>query len=315
MPTAAIEHAIADLKAQFEKAVAPWRKASDPTAESVRVKQMARGRWLFWLHTSRCVELKLDPPHVLWIGNKKISTKAAHLSLMGARYWGEHLLVFVESPHAETFRGSEPEWLLSLHIGPTESASELFEDPVRKVAAKRSWRALTRVLSTATVQDVEDVASQSSDLAVVVRALEQPEAIETLTEDDPFAAARLRGVRERERLLSEEGGTWTVEDVAKHIHVTRQTVNLRRKQGTLLGLDAGRHGFHYPAWQFTRNGTVDGLEPTLAALKHLDPWMQQAFMLGRNARLRDKRPIDLLRAGHIAQVVKAASAFGEHGAA
>jgi len=71
--------------------------------------------------------------------------------------------------------------------------------------------------------------------AVVVRALEQPEAIEALTEDDPFAGARLRGLRERERLLSEEGGTWTAEQVAKHLRLTRQTVNLRRKQGTPPG--------------------------------------------------------------------------------
>jgi hypothetical protein len=57
------------------------------------------------------------------------------------------------------------------------------------VAAKRSWRALSRILETAAADNVEDVASQSSDLAVVVRALEQPEAIETLKQEDLFAAA------------------------------------------------------------------------------------------------------------------------------
>jgi hypothetical protein len=170
-------------------------------------------------------------------------------------------------------------------------------------------------LRIAGVHRVEDVASQNSDLAVVVRALEQPEAIETLAADDPLAPARLRGLRERERLLSEEGGTWTAEQVAKHLGLTRQTVNLRRKHGTLLGLDAGRHGFRYPAWQFARTGTIAGLEQTLEALERLDPWMQQAFMLGRNARLKDKRAIDVLRAGDVSSVARAASAFGEHGAA
>ncbi len=92
-------------------------------------------------------------------------------------------------------------------------------------------------------------------------------------------------------------------------------MNLRRKQGGLLGLDAGRHGYRYPAWQFARTGTIKGLEETLAALKHLDPWMQQAFMLGGNTRLKEKRPIDVLRAGDISAVVKAGSSFGEHGAA
>ncbi len=311
MPATSIEHAIADLKGQFERAVAPWQKPGDET-EPVQVEQAAKGQWLFLLHTFHSVECRLDPPRSLWLAKKKISTKATDLCLVGARYRGENLLVFVELKNAETSSVSELDWV---SFSGLPKSSDAFADRVRNVAAKRSWRALHRVLASAAVQDVEDVASQSSDLGVVVRALEQPEAIETLTEDDPFAAARLRGLRERERLLSQEGGTWRAEQVAQHLHLTRQAVNLRRKQGTLLGLSAGRHGFHYPTWQFTRGGAIEGLEKVLAALKNLDPWMQQAFMLGKNARLGEKRPIDLLRSGDVARIVRAASAFGEHGAA
>jgi hypothetical protein len=306
-----VENAIADLKAQFERVVAPWQKPGDIT-EPVHVEQAAKGQWLFWLHSMRSIECRLDPPRFLWLANKRISTKVADLCLVGARYKGENLLVFVEMKQSGTDRARDSDWFSSPDL---TKSSDLFADPVRNIAAKRSWRALRRVFMDASAQNVEDVASQSSDLAVVVRALEQPEAIEMLTEADPFAAARLRGVRERERLLSEEGGTWTAEQVAKHLQLTRQTVNLRRKQGTLLGLDAGRHGFRYPAWQFARTGTIDGVEQALAALKYLDPWMQQAFMLGKNTRLSDKRPIDVLRAGDASSVVKAAAAFGEHGAA
>jgi hypothetical protein len=191
----------------------------------------------------------------------------------------------------------------------------IFDDPARRVAARRSWRVLLRVLTDASAQDVEELVSQPSDVAVVARALERPEAMETLKAEDPFAAARLRGVRERERLLSEEGGTWTVAQVAKHLHLTRQTVNLRRKQNTLLGLDTGRHGYRYPAWQFARTGVVGGLARVLFAMQYLDPWMQQGFMLGKSARLKGRRAIDVLRDGDIPRVVRAARAFGEHGAA
>ncbi len=41
--------------------------------------------------------------------------------------------------------------------------------------------------------------------------------------------------------------------------------------------------------------------------------MQQAFMLSKNARLKEKRAIDVTRNGDIAAVVRAASTFGEHG--
>lgn len=307
-----VDSAIADLKAQFEKAVARWQVPGDPT-ESVHVEQAAEGQWLFWLHMLSSIECRLDPPRSLWLANKRISTSAADLCLVGARYKGENLLILVEAKHSSDRSGTpEPDWLSFAEFA---KPSDLFTDSVRNIAAKRSLRALVRILRNATVHDVEDVASQSTDLAVVMRALEQPEAIKSLAEDDPFAAARLRGVRERERLLSEEGGTWTAEQVARHLRLTRQTVNLRRKQGTLLGLDAGRHGFRYPAWQFARTGTIRGLDETLTALKQLDPWMQQAFMLGKNARLKDKRAIDVVRDGDVSAVVKAAAAFGEHGAA
>jgi len=308
-----VDSAIADLKAQFERAVAQWQVPGGAT-EPVHVERAAKGQWLFWLHTRSSVECRFDPPHSLWLADKRISTKAPDLCFVGARYKGENLLVLVEAKHAAADRSrvQEFDWL---SLPELTIPSDLFTDPVRNLAAKRSFRALLRIFRDAAAHAVEEAAGQSSDLAVVIRALEQPEAIEALTEDDPFAAARLRGVRERERLLSEEGGTWSVEQVAQHLQLTRQAINHRRKQGTLLGLDAGRHGFRYPAWQFARTGIVAGLEQVLAALKHLDPWMQQAFMLGKNTRLKDKRAIDVLRDGNVSSVVKAASAFGEHGAA
>lgn len=267
---------------------------------------------MFWLHMRGMVAFKLDPPRSFWLANKQISPKASDLCLVGARYSGENLLVLVEAKHyaVEHSRSKTLDWL-----SPSEPTipADLLKDPVRQVAAKRSLRALIRILRNATAHGLEEAASQSSDIAVVVRTLEQPEAIEALEAEDPFATARLRGVRERERLLSEEGGTWSVEQVAKHLQLTRQAINRRRKQGTLLGLGAGRHGFRYPAWQFARKGTIEGLEQVLAALRHLDPWMQQAFMLSKNARLKEKRAIDVTRNGDIAAVVRAASTFGEHG--
>ena len=306
-----VETAIADLKLQFERAITPWQEPDDDT-DPVQVEHSSEGQWLFWLHIRNLVECKLVPPRALWLANKRISTKALDLCLVGARYKGEQLLVLVETKHFNAQRSGPHEFDWSL---PAFSEADLLADPVRKIAAKRSLRALLRVFRNATAHAVEEAASQTSDLEVVVRALEQPDAIESLKQDDPLAAARLRGLRERERLLSDEGGTWSVERVAKHLQLTRQAINRRRKQDALLGLDAGRHGYRYPAWQFARTGTIKGLEQVLAALEQVDPWMRQAFMLGRSGRLKEQRAIDVLRSGDVASVVKAASAFGEHGAA
>ena len=188
-------------------------------------------------------------------------------------------------------------------------------DPVWRIVTTRALRGVTRAIAAAGPEAMADAASESSDVAVVVRTLEQPQAIHALSSGDPMAAARLRGLRERERLLEEEGGAVGVADVAELLHLTRQAVNRRRQQGTLLALSAGRHGFLYPVWQFREGGAITGLERVLRAMTHLDPWMQQAFMLGKSSRLRGRRPLDVLRSGDASVVAAAAEAFGEHGAA
>ena len=188
-------------------------------------------------------------------------------------------------------------------------------DPVWRIVTARALRGVTRAIAAAGPQAMAGAASESSDVAVVVRTLEQPQAIEALASGDPMAAARLRGLRERARLLEAEGGAARVGDVADLLHLTRQAVNRRRQQGTLLALSAGRHGFLYPVWQFREGGTLPGLERVLRAMMHLDPWMQQAFMLGRSRRLCGRRPLDVLRSGETAVLAAAAEAFGEHGAA
>src|SRR5690348_3034182 len=101
--TASVDNVIADLKAQFEKAVASWQVPGDPT-ESVHVEQAAKGQWLFWLHMLSSIECRLDPPRSLWLAKKRISTRAADLCLVGARYKGENLVVFVEAKHSATDR-------------------------------------------------------------------------------------------------------------------------------------------------------------------------------------------------------------------
>jgi hypothetical protein len=45
------------------------------------------------------------------------------------------------------------------------------------------------------------------------------------------------------------------------------------------------------------------------------PSAQARFFVTENDRLGGKRPLDVLRRGHLVRVLGAASVFGEHGAA
>ncbi len=191
----------------------------------------------------------------------------------------------------------------------------LVGDELRTAFVRRGLRGVRKVAAQVPLDAVADATAEPTDVAVLVRAFAHPDVLEPLRSDDPLAPARLRGLQERERLLQAEGGTWDAVAVASHLRLTRQAVNRRRQKGALLALDAGRRGFIYPAWQFTRQGTVAGLEHVLDALRPHDPWMQQAFVLAPNVRLDGQTPLAAMRAGRSDEVVEAASASGTHGAA
>jgi hypothetical protein len=139
--------------------------------------------------------------------------------------------------------------------------------------------------------------------------------MERVREEDPLGPARLRWLRDRERLLAAEGGTLTAGAVMQVLGLkSRQAVQQRRARGTLLGLPLGGTAYRYPAWQFDEQGRVlAGLPEVLAALHSLDPWGQAAYLLAGETRLGGVRPLDALREGQIASVVETARHYGEQG--
>ncbi len=187
-------------------------------------------------------------------------------------------------------------------------------EPLVSAFASRALRGIRRLAEEATAETLAVATAAPTDTEVVVSALQQPEAIGWLKELEPLLPSKVRGLRERARLLASEGGTWDAETVARHLHLTRQGVNRRRRAGALLGIDVGRRGYRYPAWQFDRGGTLSGLEDVLRALQQHDPWMQLIFMVSANARLGNRTPLEALRSSEREAVTAAARAFGHHGA-
>ncbi len=154
-----------------------------------------------------------------------------------------------------------------------------------------------------------------TDKELVLRILEAPQMAAPNTDAAILEAARTAGVEARDQLLNAQGGPWPVKQVERHLRLTRQAVDKRRKANKLIGLAVGRHGYLYPSWQFGRNGTLPGLQEVLHELRRHDPWSQVIFMLSPNDRLDGASPLDALRKGQIDDVRIAASLFGEHGAA
>lgn len=176
-------------------------------------------------------------------------------------------------------------------------------------------RALNGLASLVELFSPEEVAIAPTDIEVLLRLLEMPEAIEVLSKTDPLAGAKVRGLRVKEQLLKAEGGVISTQEAADLLHLSRQAIDKRRKKGQLIGLSMGRRGYVYPVWQFVEEGTLSGLELVLAELRDHDAWMQTAFMVNSNTLLNGETPLALLRRGEVEAVRQAAREYCEQGAA
>lgn len=182
---------------------------------------------------------------------------------------------------------------------------------IRQIFFQRSLRAIEE-LQSLNEQKLAEAVQAPTDYSVLLSALNTEEALASIRAHDPLAGARLRGLEAKRKLVEAEGGTLSTAQVAKAFGITRQAVDKRRKERRLLGMELGKKGFRYPAWQIG----LPHLEDVLKALGDRDSWEQIAFFLNPSALLRDRTPLEVLREGeiNIGDVLIAASSYGEQGA-
>ncbi len=172
-------------------------------------------------------------------------------------------------------------------------------------------RALKALKNMAQNNYVSTAAYASTDLELFLTVLEEPDTLAILKKDDPLAAAKLRGIRAKAKLLED---CISDEEVSQILGVSRQSIAKARQKGQYFALPKGQTGYVYPLWQFNAGRPLSGIKDVLKALAKHDQWMQVSFMLSPNRRLDNKRPLDLLRAGTLDNVLLAASAAGKQGA-
>jgi hypothetical protein len=201
-----------------------------------------------------------------------------------------------------------PEWLNEVRLT-VES-----ERPLMQVFMMRAIKAVLR-FTELSEDSIIDAARSPRDLDVLVKGLLANPIVEDLKAVEPLTPAFIRGYEAKRKLIEEHGGTLSAEKAGEVLGITRQAVEKRRQIGKLLALTIGRHGYRYPVWQFNESGTLPGLEQVLGVLASHDQWMQTTFFVSKNPRLNNRTPKEMLEAGEIDRVLKAASVYGEHGAA
>lgn len=188
-------------------------------------------------------------------------------------------------------------------------------DPRRSAFATRAMNAILILLGETEPSELPEITAAPSDFDVLIRALHRIAETEAMKARAPLLAARLRGLKMREELLSAHGGPLAVSRVASLLRVSRQAVDKRRKSGRLLAVNIGRRGYLYPAWQFEEQGLLGVMPSILAKLRDHSAWSILRFFLNGNFRLGGHSPLAALRRGKIEKVLAAVAEFGKHGAA
>ena len=143
--------------------------------------------------------------------------------------------------------------------------------------------------------------------AVIARDAYQPDA---------RAMALLRGLEIAQQDLREAGGAYTLEQVRLLLQgISRQAVDKRVQDGSLLAVPGPGNRRAYPTIQFLNDGSiVAGLKAVRQALGSANPWFLLNFLSRPDERLNGKKPIELLRRGETEPVLEAARLNGLQGA-
>lgn len=149
-----------------------------------------------------------------------------------------------------------------------------------------------------------------------INTLSKAEVASEAYQPDAKARALLRGVRLVEQDLKSSGGAYSLAEVQILMRdISRQAVNSRVREGTLLAVPGPSNRAYYPAIQFTESGMpVEGLKEVRHALGTENAWMILNFLANADPQLEGRRPIDMLKSGELDKVLEVARRFGVQGA-
>lgn len=155
-----------------------------------------------------------------------------------------------------------------------------------------------------TISPVEEETSAAKD-AFPVEDMGEPDA----ELQDALAAARERGRRRVAEILGEDD-MLSAEAFAGLLGVTRVTVNTKRQNGQVLGLDGAKRGFRFPAWQLDRDGRPYAVLPELHRILG-GAWAVYRFLVSPHGSLDGRTALDALKRGRDDDVVSAAEGIAQ----
>jgi hypothetical protein len=178
---------------------------------------------------------------------------------------------------------------------------------VMKVLGKKK-RAVVGKLLAAYADVAERAARAGRALDYTVRVTPEGDA-EPIPKPDgldaALSAAKKRGETKVAEILKGDD-MLTASEFGALIGASHETVNVKRRRGELLGLQAATRAVRYPAWQVTETGQ---LLPGLSSLFDMlgqQPWTVYRFLRSAHAELDGRTALDALKAGEEKAVLNVA---------
>jgi hypothetical protein len=164
-------------------------------------------------------------------------------------------------------------------------------ETARRAATATPHNAIQDAFIRRTAHAIERLAAQV-DEATLVEAMAAPTDVGTLAhvlvdfgaigsavaEIDPDAVDLAREIEHREDVVRRAGGMLSAEAAGKLLNISRQAVDKRRRNGTLLAIRQGGDWL-YPRAQFHDHEAIPGLADVVRGLGASGPWVTLEFLV------------------------------------
>jgi hypothetical protein len=125
-------------------------------------------------------------------------------------------------------------------------------------------------------------------------------SVKTKQVDRRIVEALERGIKVREKLQQDEGGSFSAEEASGLLGLPLHKLLERYRESSLIGWEDSEKSIRFPVWQFDENKVMDGLEWVLKELHYapipFDDYGRMLFFLENVSYLGQKRVLDCLRA-------------------
>lgn len=217
-----------------------------------------------------------------------------------------------------TGAGALPEGMSGFKIKVPDSATKVLSDKPKRVQAllqqygqaiSRSRTAGRRVSFRVDVDPEGDmVVTPVEDDALATPVLSQEDSTLDAGLEQALAAARARG-RSKAAEILERGDMLSADEFARLLGTTRVTVNTKRQNGQVLGLDGAKRGYRFPDWQLDSDGKPFSALPILHEMLG-GAWAVYRFLVQPHGELDGLTGREALERGRTEQAIAAAESVG-----